>query len=166
MLVSVFFIIYQYGHSELRQFFIEVGKLRDLDSVFKKIFKKSKSEIEREWGSYLSKIKIDPASLEAKIIKIYPNHGMIKVPVNLKEIYVEFDKKMNGRICVKTPCKDTGICYRNAYWKTGKILVIKIENELKKHYPYKLVLSPINTCRLSSSVGVQIPPKHWYFTTQ
>ncbi len=155
-----------YGQLELKQFFLEIGKIKDLDLAFKKLFGKSKRDIEYEWGQYLSQSKIDIESARPRILKMHPDHGMKNVSTKLNEIYVEFNKKMNGNICINTPCGDTGICYKNAYWKTEKILVIKVKNELRAQYSYNLVLSPHQKCQLRSSTGIGFPLKHWAFRTQ
>lgn len=160
-----FFIIDKYGHPQLENLFHEIGRSKDLNLAFNKVFKKSKIDIEMEWGQYLSRVMIDPTPVIPKVTGMYPYHGAGNVPTDLNEIYVEFNKRMRGDICIGTPC-DAGICYKNAYWKTRNVLAIRIENTLKHNYTYRLVLSPKKECKIKSAVGVDLPRTNWYFTTQ
>ncbi|MBN2547046.1 MAG: hypothetical protein JXB50_14690 [Spirochaetes bacterium] len=54
----VFYIFDSYGIDSFFQFLIDIAKTQNMDKSFKNIFKKNKSEIEKEWQDYLKKVKL------------------------------------------------------------------------------------------------------------
>ncbi len=55
----VFYIFDAYSNESFFQFLIDLAKTDNLDKSFRNIFKKNKSEIEKEWQDYLKKVKLD-----------------------------------------------------------------------------------------------------------
>ena len=158
-----FMIIDSYGEEMLFKFFKDIAKTKNLKRTFKNVFKKDIAAIEIEWKEYVSKIKID--DIKPKVVKMFPKNGAKNVDVNLKEIIVEFNTSMRNNICVATPC-DEGICYKNAYWKSDKILVIKVDPKLLSDHEYRLSLgSKRGGCRLRSIAGIELEITLWTFKT-
>jgi len=47
------FLIDTYGLKKLKRFFKEIGKTGDLNAAFEKVYKRSESQMEAEWHSYI-----------------------------------------------------------------------------------------------------------------
>jgi len=156
----IFFARDAFGAEKVREFFGAVGQSGDLDKALLSSFKCSKSSFESEWIKYLSNIKIPPSP---KIARMIPNDGQIDVPTSLQEIIVEFDQPMAKKISVSTNCNGE-ICYKNAYWKSEKVLAIKIPISLKNSTVYTLTLGTKRGL-LQSTEGAELPLTSWTFST-
>ncbi|UCH98373.1 MAG: hypothetical protein JSV88_16440 [Candidatus Aminicenantes bacterium] len=163
------FLRERYGQKALFQFFEDLGTTRDLSQTIRNLFHTSAEELENEWFQYLASVDITPneALVPPRVVEMYPPHGAEHVPVDVKEIYVRFNTDMRTTdMCINTPCKDTGICYKHAYWKTKKILAVKVQGSLKPDYPYQLSLGvPHQKCVFTSVAGVDLPMTPWHFRT-
>lgn len=159
-----FMIIDNYGEEILFKFFKDIAKTKNLNRTFKNVFKKDLATIETEWKEYVSKIQID--DVKPKVVKMFPENGAKDVDVKIKEITVEFNTSMLKSIYVSTPCDD-GVCYKNAYWKTDKLLVIKVDPKLLSGHEYRLTLGSIKSGRrLKSTAGIELDLISWTFKTR
>lgn len=50
----VYYLTDNYGDKKLKKFFVELGQIRDLDKTLQKVYKKTASQIEKEWLEYIS----------------------------------------------------------------------------------------------------------------
>lgn len=155
-----FFVIDTYGMDKLFMFFKDIGKTQDLAKSIKKVFKSDKLSIETEWQQYLKKVNL--SGDEPHIIKMYPANGATNVSIKTDEIFVEFDVPMSRHIFLINNCND-GICYKNAYWKTDKILAVKVI--LLPNYRYQVNLGDDFHGRFMSKVGIELPVFLWSFET-
>jgi hypothetical protein len=73
---------------------------------------------------------------------------------------------MKPVVCIRTPCQDTGLCYKNAYWKDSKTFAVKIDGGLQPDYTYTLSLGVAGKCGYKSAAGVDLPITPWTFTTE
>jgi hypothetical protein len=161
-----FFIVDTYGEETLYQFFVDIGKTKDLTKTIHNIFNKSLKELETEWLQFLAAIETDQSLIQPMVVEMYPPHNAENVPTNIDEIHVHFNTDMQPIVCIRTPCQDTGICYKDAYWKTTKILALKVKGGLKSGYSYNLSLGVPQKCEYKSIVGIALPITPWHFTTQ
>ena len=58
------------------------------------------------------------------------------------------------------------LLFRNSYWKTDKILAIKIEGGLKPKTQYDISLGIPEQCQLMDNFGGLFPVTRWSFTTR
>jgi len=97
---------------------------------------------------------------------MFPSNESSDVPVDVGELHVKFSVPMMRTLCVTTPCGDTGVCYKNAWWKDDRTLVIRTEGKLLPATTYKLELSSgMSDCQLMSEGGAPLPTTRWVFTT-
>lgn len=155
-----FYIIDTYGMYNLFLFFKDIGKTYDLEKSFKNIFNKNKLEIENEWKHYLSKVEVP--NKPPQIVKMYPENNANNVSIEINEIYIEFDTSMINNIILITNC-NAGICYKDAYWKSDKILAIKVN--LLTNYNYNLLLGDEIHGKFMSKEGLDLPITLWTFKT-
>lgn len=160
-----FFLLERYGQETLFQFFKDIGTTRDLSQTVQNLFNTSLEELETEWLQYLASVDIKASLVQPKVVEMYPPHHAEHVPVEVEEIYVRFNTDMLPIICIQTPCQDTGICYKNAYWKTENILAVKVQERLKPGYSYRLSLGVPRRCGYKSVEGAELPVTPWHFTT-
>ncbi len=150
------------GADVLHSLFVDIGVTRDLATTIKNVLFSTESAVEQEWKDYLDRVEVD-ASPPA-VIAMSPADTATEVPLDTSEISVTFNRTMQRTICVGTPCGDTGICYRNAYWKTRNVLAVKVEGSLKPAYQYRLSLG-VRECYLKSYAGTALPHSTWQFST-
>lgn len=155
-----FFIMDTYGTKRLFAFFKDIGKTQDLTKSLRNIFKSDQQSIEAEWLQYLKKVNV--SSVEPHINKMFPVNLARDVSIKTNEIYVEFDIPMSRNIFFITNCND-GICYKDAYWKTDRILAVKVK--LLPNHQYKVYLGDNYHGRFMSKVGVELPITPWSFYT-
>ena len=155
-----FFVIDTFGMDRLITFFNDIGKTQDLEKSLKNVFKNNKQSIESEWLQYLKKVNV--SNVEPNIIKMFPANLTTDVSIKITEIYVEFDIPMGKNIFLITNCND-GVCYKDAYWKTDKILAVKVN--LLPNYQYKVYLGDNYHGRFMSKAGVELPITSWSFKT-
>ncbi len=155
-----FFIIDTYGMERLITFFKDIGRTQDLGKSLKKIFNNDKQSIESEWLQYLKKVNV--SNTEPHIIKMFPANLATNVSIKTTEIYIEFDIPMSRNIILITNCSD-GVCYKNAYWKTDKVLAVKVN--LLPNYQYKVYLGDNYYGRFMSKFSVELPITTWSFNT-
>jgi hypothetical protein len=161
-----YYIIDTYGKQSLNYFFVDIGKTKNLDLTFQNVLDKPSADVETEWMKYLEKIHVDPLLVETSIVSMFPPNKAKKIDIDIKEIYVVFNTDMQKNICIATPCQNSGICYKNAYWKTSKILAIRIKKRLKPDFTFKLSLGYPQKCSLYNAAGIDLPITRWQFTTQ
>ena len=114
-------------------------------------------------------VRKNPVSIEIKppyIIKMFPSPNATNVPTNIQEIYVEFNVDMSSSICIGVPDGSTGISYTNAYWKSGKILAIRIDGKLQSQTRYNISLGIRGMCQLMDNFGALLPVTQWSFNTK
>lgn len=155
-----FFVVDTFGMDRLITFFKNIGKTQDLEKSLKNVFKNDKQSIESEWLQYLKKVNV--SNVEPHIIKMFPANLTTGVSIKITEIYVEFDIPMSRHIFFITNCND-GVCYKDVYWKTDKILAVKVN--LLPNYQYKIYLGDNFHGRFMSKVGVELPITSWSFKT-
>ena len=155
-----FYVIDTFGMDKLMTFFKDISKTQDLGESLKNVFKNDKQSIETEWLQYLKKVNV--SSTEPHIIKMFPANLETNVSIKTNEIYVEFDIPMSIDIILITNCNE-GVCYKDAYWKTDKILAVKVN--LLPNYQYKVSLGDNYHGRFMSKVGVELPITSWSFNT-
>lgn len=155
-----FFIMDTYGINRLFAFFKDIGQTQDLAKSLRNIFKSGQQAIEVEWLQYLKTVHVSNA--EPHIVKLFPANQALDVNVKIDEIYVEFDVPMSRNIVLITNCND-GICYKDAYWKTNRILAVKVN--LLPNYQYKVSLGDNYHGRFMSKVGAELPITSWSFNT-
>ncbi len=155
-----FFIMDTYGINRLFAFFKDIGQTQDLAKSLRNIFKSGQQAIEVEWLQYLKTVHVSNA--EPHIVKLFPANQALDVNIKIDEIYVEFDVPMSRNIVLITNCND-GICYKDAYWKTNRILAVKVN--LLPNYQYKVYLGDNYHGRFMSKVGAELPITSWSFNT-
>ncbi|MBL6991930.1 MAG: hypothetical protein ISR65_19260 [Bacteriovoracaceae bacterium] len=158
----IYFIMDNYGPNILDNFFSNIGSSKSLKDTSISVFGVSLESLEKSWKQYLAQY---PPAKEPKIVTIYPNVGATDVPIDVKEIYVHFDMPMRKLIFLGTNCRE--ICYKNAYWKTDKILAIKILKPLRQETNYNISLGYKKWFYLlKGKNGVPFPRIEWFFTTK
>ena len=114
-------------------------------------------------------VRENPVSIEIKppyIIKMFPSPNATNVPTGIQEIYVEFNVDMSSNTCIFVPDGSTGISYTNAYWKSGKILAIRIDGKLQSQTRYNISLGIPGMCQLIDNFGALLPVTQWSFNTK
>ena len=162
----VYFVIDSFGERKLFDFFRDVGETKDLDTSFQHVFGLGAAAVEQRWKDYVVKNAV-PDESPLTITEMFPANNSTDIPVDIAELYVKFSVPMMSKICVSTPCKNTGVCYTNASWTDDRTLVIRTDNKLLPGTTYKLGLgSNQHNCHLTSAGGVPLPTTPWVFTTQ
>lgn len=156
----VFFLIDTYGMKRFFAFVKDLGQTVKLDETFQNIFQKKLPAMEKEWLEYLSKVKV--STTQPAIVKMFPENSASNVSIKTEEIYVEFDLPMHKTIALIANC-ESGVCYRNAYWKNDQILAVKVD--LLPDYQYRILIGNPSGNRLMSKVGVELPVTVWSFKT-
>lgn len=93
---------------------------------------------------------------------MFPENNASNVSIKTGEIYLEFDLPMHKTIALITNC-ESGICYRNAYWKSDRILAVKVD--LLPDYHYRILIGNPSGNTLMSKAGVELPVTLWSFKT-
>ena len=150
----------KYGKEKLLTFFTEIGRQGKLEGALAAVFNKTVQDFEKEWGTFLRTVKIPEPP---QITRLLPADGAKNISTLTPELLAEFDRPMVRRISVGSPC-DNGICYKNAYWKTDRILAIKVEGPLKPNTGYSLTLGT-GQGLFQSAEGAELPLTRWSFTT-
>ena len=152
----VYFVIDSFGENKLFDFFRDIGETGDLDTSLRNIFGLTAAEVEQRWKDYVAMSSVPEPPLA--ITEMFPSNESSDIPVDIAELRVKFSVPMTRRVCVSTPCGDTGVCYKNARWKDARTLVIRTEGKLLPGTTYKLELgSGKQDCQLMSAVGLPCP---------
>lgn len=151
-----------YGKARLLDFFTALGDRKELEAALSVAFGKDKATIEREWLAYLEQPL--PEAPVPQIIRLHPEHMASGVPLDTAEIFVEFDLPMQPSYSLLTRCDD-GVCYRDAYWKSDRILAIKVK--LIPSHEYRLAFGneQKNIQKFISVEGAALPFREWIFRT-
>lgn len=161
----VYFVIDSFGEKKLFDFFRDVGETRDLDLSFQHVFGLGAAAVEQRWKDYVVKEAVPEAPLT--ITEIFPANNSTDVPIDIAELHVKFSVPMMPKMCVSTPCGNTGVCYTNASWTDDRTLVIRTEGKLLPGTTYMLALgSDKHRCHLTSVDAVPLPTTPWVFTTK
>ncbi len=163
----VFYIIDTFGIDKLYDFFVDVGRTRNLEQSLTSVAAQPLQEVEKQWLRYINSTPAAPTAAAhiPTITAQYPENGSSHVPIDTEAIYVEFDVPMARSICVSAKC-DEGICYDNAFWESEKRLKIAVVPRLLPNHPYKLSLGVPGKCSLKSRAGVELPIVTWVFKTE
>lgn len=156
----IFFLIDTFGMDRLFAFFKDIGQTANQNKSFKNIFQKDIRVMENSWLGYLNKIKV--STIQPRIIKMFPENNALEISAKTDEIYIEFNIPMRKTISIVTNC-DSGVCYKNAYWKTDKILAVKVD--LLPDYQYRISIGNPSGNRLTSKEGIELPVRFWSFKT-
>lgn len=157
-----FYIIDTYGMEKLFTFFTDIGKTRDLEESLKNVFGTEMKDFEAKWISYVAANKSEGGI--PKIIRMFPENGSSGVSTSLEEIFVEFDQPMSRTLTLGTQDCASGVCYKNAYWKSRTVLALKVS--LKNDFQYRLNLGNKAAGKhLSSAAGRDLPITEWKFST-
>jgi hypothetical protein len=78
------------------------------------------------------------------------------------ELVISFNEPMAPRISIGTPCSE-GVCYKNAFWRDSKTLVIKVDPSLRSNHDYKITIGYKRL--LESASGISMPLLTWTFHT-
>ena len=161
----VYFVIDSFGERKLFDFFRDVGETRDLDTSFQHVFGLGAAAVEERWKDYVVKGTVPESPLT--ITEMFPANNSTDIPIDIAELYVKFSVPMMPKMCVSTPCKNTGVCYTNASWTDDSTLVIRTEGKLLPGATYRLALgSDQHRCHLMSVGGAPLPTTPWVFTTK
>lgn len=159
-----------YGSGSTLRLARAIGKTGDFDSATRLAFELTRGEIRAGWIAYLKNVRIsesttDPGVLKTvSIVRMEPPSGARDISLELEELFVEFDTDMKGNICIWTLTCDE-ICFRNARWKSPRLLTIKILNRLRPGEKYSLSLGIEGRCRLLSVGSGALPVTQWNFET-
>ncbi|HYH01543.1 MAG TPA: Ig-like domain-containing protein, partial [Bacillota bacterium] len=154
----VYYLSDTYGMDFFLSFCKDIGDTYDLDQSCRNIFKQNRNTIEAGWKEYLRNV---PLPGPPRIVKMFPENGATQVSLKTTEICVEFDVPMAKRIVVIS--NGNGVSYKNAYWKTERILAVKVG--LMPSHVYQISLGSSSGNRLLSEDNVELPPTPWSFTT-
>jgi hypothetical protein len=157
----VYFVMDSYGIDAFFAFCKDIGDTRNLDRSCQNVFRKDQMTIESEWCQYLNKVSVSTTQIQPRILKMSPENKATRVSIKTTEIWVEFDIPMSRNISVISDSE--GVSYKNAYWKTDKILAVKV-NLLANHL-YNISLGRASGNKLMSKDYVELPPTQWSFTT-
>lgn len=106
-------------------------------------------------------------STPPQVVKMFPADKARNVPTNIQEIFVEFDTDMSSMLCLNLhDDEQKELLFKNAYWRTDKILAIKIEGSLRPQTTYNLTLGFPNECQMMDNFGGLFPVTQWSFTTK
>jgi hypothetical protein len=92
-----------------------------------------------------------------------PPDGAKDVGTDLREVVVEFDQDMKPIIAVIAPCNQA-LCYKNAFWRTPRKLVITASGRLTPAFNYKILLGARQ--KLQTQMGMELPDFKWQFKTR
>jgi hypothetical protein len=158
----VFFIIDEWSEKVLYSFFEAIGKSRNFSTAVKTIFQMPVNLFEKRWFKYIMGHKM---SSRPVIVESYPKFGANNISINIKEIYIKFSVPMSKKILLSTKCEE-GVCYKNSYWKSNDVLVIKILKPLIHNHIYKFKLGYHQwSGQLESQDGVPFPLTWFKFKT-
>lgn len=158
-----FYIMDSYGIDTLFEIFADLPKTKNVDVSIRNVLHKEPKEIEVEWIQYL--LSYDLAEIfPPEVTVIYPEFGQTDVPIDIKEVYIEFDQPMSAVICISSICEN-GICYKNAYWETDRRLVARVIPRLLPNYDYEIYLGNTRGCNLTAETGEKFPRTLWNFST-
>ncbi len=161
----VYFIWDNYGKDKLKEFFVTVGRVKDLETAINNVFQINIVKFEKKWIKYIKNKNI-LATCSPSIAKMIPSESSKNVSTNIQEITVVFDRVMDmRRIVFRTDCK-YGICYTNAYWKGPKTLAVKVPSGLRANHTFRISLGHPKSGHLQSAIGCPLPITKWSFTTQ
>jgi hypothetical protein len=161
----VYFVIDSFGEKKLFDFFRDVGETRDLDTSLRHVFGLGAAEVEQRWKDYV--VKNDVPESPLTITDMFPANNSTDIPIDIAELFVKFSVPMMPKVNVRTPGKDTGVCYTNASWTDDRTLVIRTEGKLLPGTTYRLQLGSDQPRRHLTSVGgVSLPTTPWVFTTK
>jgi len=152
-----------YGEKEPLRFMSALGRTGNFNDASYLAFDVTGRQIEAGWITYMKNVRIAPAG-PIRIVRMEPPNGATGVSRNRDELLVEFDTEMMREICVGTDSCDE-ICYSNAYWKSSKVLAIKLPKRLQSNETYSLSLGILERCRLRSRGLVDLPVTQWNFKT-
>jgi len=157
-----YFLWDTYGKDRLLAFFRALGESGELGAALQKAIGKDKASVEAEWLSYLSQPM--PEGSAPEIARLYPDNQASGVPLETTEIVVEFDQPMLPSISLLTNCDD-GVCYRDAYWRSDRVLVIKVK--LLPDHEYRLGFGNEKTKvqKFLNIEGTALPISAWTFRT-
>ncbi|MFH2046370.1 MAG: Ig-like domain-containing protein [Pseudomonadota bacterium] len=161
-----FFVMDNYGEERFWKFVKDIGTTRDLGKSSQNVLNIPMKELESKWLLYLAAVKYEPILMQPQIVDMFPANNAINVPTDLKEIVVHFNTDMMQIVCIKTPCGDTGLCYKKAYWKDSRTLAVKIDGSLKPDYTYSFSLGLAGKCGYRSTAGIDMAVTPWAFTTE
>lgn len=161
----VYFVIDSFGEKKLFDFFRDVGETRDLDTSLQRVFGLDAAAVEQRWKDYVVKNAVPESPLT--ITEMFPANNSIDIPIDIAELHVKFSVPMMPKVNVRTPGKDTGVCYTNASWTDDRTLVIRTEGKLLPGATYRLQLGSDHPRRhLMSAGGAPLPTTPWVFTTK
>ena len=160
----VFYIQDTYGIKKLKEFFNSVGKTKDLETSLRNVFNVSAKDIEAAWLEYIKK----SSTLEKcvpHIVEMFPANNSKEVLLDLKEIYVKFDRPMDTRrVVFITKCAG-GLCSKDAYWKNATTFAVKVNPALEKDFKYNSSLGDARRGLFLSEQGCELPVQNWSFQT-
>lgn len=163
----IYYILDNYEEGTLKKLFIDIGNTQDLKTSIQSVLGIDVASFEKAWLAYLDnhckQLLNSPANMPAKAMFMSPNNGSNDVDPKIDELIVKFNVPMDNEICILTDCKE--ICYKNAYWKDDKTLIVKLPNGLAPGKNYTLSLGS-EQCRLKTFFGENIPIINWHFSTK
>lgn len=161
----VYFVIDSFGEKKLFDFFRDVGETRDLDTSLQHVFGLDAAAVEQRWKDYVVKNAVPESPLT--ITEMFPANNSTDIPIDIAELHVKFSVPMMPKVNVRTPGKNTGVCYTNASWTDDRTLVIRTEGKLLPGTTYRLQLGSDQPRRhLMSAGGAPLPTTPWVFTTK
>ena len=106
-------------------------------------------------------------SAAPKVVKMFPAQGETNVPVDITEIYIEFDRPMASTFSLYTKAScPVGVCYTSGYWKSKTVFAVK-DVKLVAGTDYKMgVGNPETGHQQFGAEGVPVTPFYWTFTTE
>lgn len=154
------FIMDHFGKDRLLAFFKDIGETGDLARTVRNVLGSDLPELEAKWLRYLE--EVDVSTAEPRIVKLFPENGATGVSIKTEEIAVQFDLPMARKIVFISDCRQ-GVCYKNAYWKSDRILAVKVK--LLPNHRYRIALGDMAHGRFMSRAGSELPVTEWSFAT-
>ena len=158
----IYYLESVHGHNSPLLLMAAIGRLGEIGAATVDALQIMPRELEAQRIAYLT--SDDIKGVPTRIVILHPPNGSADVPIDLTELIVRFDDDMMRERCVRTrPCKE--VCYRNAYWKTSRLLAIKLPKGLRPNSTYDLTLGVPGRCRLRNTDLIRLPITHWQFKT-
>lgn len=156
------FLWERYGKERLLAFLKELGTQGELGAALQASVGKDAATIESEWLGYLGQPL--PPSPPPKLARLQPDNQATAVSPDTKEIVMEFDQAMHPSYSLLTPC-DEGVCFRDAYWKSDRILAIRVALRPDHEYRIKFGNEKTGQQKFISFEGIPMSYYTWTFKT-
>lgn len=159
----IYFMIDNFSEKKLKTFIKNIAITNNLNDSLKTIINANIELTEKMWIQYIKnvnlKIKCDTS------FTLRPANNSLNISKNIKEISIKFKTKMKRAHNIFSNCS-TGLCYKTAYWKDNKTLIISSSKMLISGHHYHIKIGDSKHGHLITSNGCELPIINWKFKVE